>query len=945
MSKKNSRKTIRKTNRHANQYQSLEQRRLLATSAVFNAGSLIVDFSAANDVGVVDVDGSGNVTVNGSDQIDVGGSNTTVAANSVMSFISNGTSDVGQELTLEADFPALDDITTSDVDHIAIEGSYDIDSFYIVGATEVVQDLGSTLTVALDSVVEAIGDVSLASTTNDFAGLITPTGDNIFLYDINELSLGPVAASGNFEIEVGSVTALLAPIVVGGDTSITFEDEVTFLMSPIDTNNLTIFTTNDASNISLSSIFAGGNADITGGTITGIGTWNIAGNTTVTSIGLRSLQTDAVNLADADVTTTDFTVSGPNSDVVIGDSTVSGDSSIDGLRVQIEQSNNANSGGGAASSNQGGATFSVNGDTSITAQGSIEADNATVNSQDLTIESAFNDVILGTATTVTGDLSITAGGLVETGSVTVLGSADIDSVGDITTNLVADGNSRLETESNIYLEGLGSNSATLVADGDITNLPDAVIDIQNNLWITASSAVVGDMPNDSVTVTRMTANVDNDLTIEQESNARLLNVSATDLSVTSTGTITNRNDATIDVSGDAQFSGTNIIIGQTAADTFNAGRLNFNASNSVLVSEDSDTEIFGINAARSIDIKSSGDITDDDNAITDVAFATIFEGQNVTIGDTATDNFQSRTLTFTSPGHVDVAQDSRVFLINDSASDQLTLSSTVSILDSPTSQVDIAGEASFITPYMNIGEVVTDSFNAGSISLNQSDTVNITENSDTVFSGDSDVRLAIIRSDGSMSNAADASFEATSVWFTVDGDITLGTQTGDYFDLDRIRFNSPADVTFDQDDSLYFYGQNTADNLHLIADGAIGDSGTASFTVLSNTRFEGTAVWIGEQTTDTFNTGTLTILATGNVIIEENSLMLLEGSNTAFNLTLTADGVIADDDNAELTVQKFATFTADTVIIGDTATDCFEIIDGASQLLVNATTSNVVVSC
>jgi len=453
------------------------------------------------------------------------------------------------------------------------------------------------------------------------------------------------------------------------------------------------------------------------------------------------------------------------------------------------------------------------------------------------------------------------------------------------------------------------------------------------------------MPNDSLLAARMQATVDDAVVIEQESNVRLLDVSATDLSVTPIGTVTNRNDATIEVSGDATFKGTNVILGQTVNDTFNAGRLAFDAFNAATISEDSDTEIFGTNSARTIAIQSTGDITDDDNSVIDVAFSTLFDGTNVTIGDTLTDTFNSRTLSFTSPGHVDVAQDSRIFLTNSSDSDQLTLTSTVSILDSPTTQVNVAGEVSFHTPYINIGDLPGDVFNAGSIAFNSSNTVNLAENSDTLFSGVSDVRLAIVNSDGVILNDANASFAATFSSLTAASHITLGTSASDSIDIDRIQFASPADVVIEQDDSIYVYGNNTAENLQLIANGAIGDSGTASFSVTNNTMLSGTSIWIGEQTTDTFNSGSLTIQATGSVIIGEDSPLLLAGSSSAFRLTLTSDSTIEDDDNAETMVESNATFTAGTVSIGDTATDCFLIAQGAYNFVINGSASGVVVGC
>jgi hypothetical protein len=59
---------------------------------------------------------------------------------------------------------------------------------------------------------------------------------------------------------------------------------------------------------------------------------------------------------------------------------------------------------------------------------------------------------------------------------------------------------------------------------------------------------------------------------------------------------------------------------------------------------------------------------------------------------------------------------------------------------------------------------------------------------------------------------------------------------------------------------------------------------------------------------------------------------------------LTSAANITDDATAETRIQDLATFTGINVIIGDEATDCFDIIvGGAGGLTVNATATNNVV--
>jgi len=945
MSNRKLKRKIRRRSSARTEYQSLELRRVLATAVAFAGGVLNIDLGAANDVALVDVNASGNVTVNGSDQVNVGGSLTTVAASSVFNLGSLGTSDFGQRLTLVGSLPSLGDIQTNAVDLISFQGSYGVDNLDLLGVTAVVQGSASTLTVNSQTNIDAIGDVLLNSPTNDFGSTFTANGANIVVSDINTLSLGPIGALGTFQVDAGFIDSLFSSIDVDGDTVFNVVDGVSFLQTSIDTTNLTINSTGEFSEVTLDSIRAAGDVFVSAATIAATSAWLVGGDTTIESNAIRGFShTDVVDLCAADILTANLTITASNGGVVVGNVTASGNTTIDSLRLHVEDCAGGGT-GGLASSNAGVATFSVDGNTTFNTQGSIDALLSQLDSNNLTLSSVFNDVILGTATTVLGDLNLSSGNSVETGSVTVNGAAVVEAAQNILTSLDADGNAFLDAGNDIDLQGLASNAAILSAGGSVSNVVGAAIEIQNTLVIEANSASLGTQLNDLMTAARIQADVQDVLEIEQDSSVRLMDISASDLSVVSTGTITNRADATIDVPGDVELRGTNIVIGQTATDTFNAGRVNFDAFNIVRINENSDTELFGNNEARLLVFESDGDITDDPNSVVDIAFSTLFDANNVTVGDTATDTFNSRTLSFTSPGHVDVTQDSRIFLTNVNDADQLTLSSSVSILDSPTTQVDVAGEVTFESPYINVGDNGNDTFNAGSVAFGTSGTVNLTEDSDTVFSGSSNVRQAIVRSAGVLSNAANATVTAVSTSLITNDDITLGTQAGDHIDIDRIRFHSLADVTIEQDDSLFFFGNNTAQNLRLVADGAIGDSGTAAFSIADHTWLTGTSIWLGEQSTDTFNTGKLTFEATGNVNIGEDSAMLLSGVNSAFNLALTSAGVIADEAVAETIAQKSATFTANGVTIGETGTDCFDIVDGASNLFVNAPASNVVFGC
>lgn len=131
----------------------------------------------------------------------------------------------------------------------------------------------------------------------------------------------------------------------------------------------------------------------------------------------------------------------------------------------------------------------------------------------------------------------------------------------------------------------------------------------------------------------------------------------------------------------------------------------------------------------------------------------------------------------------------------------------------------------------------------------------------------------------------------------------------------------------------------------LVASGNITDSLNAQTRVTNLLSLTGNLVNMGSETTDFLQMGQLQFNSTGNTFITANSGFQITGNNDVGNrLTLVSNGNITDAPTAEIRSQDIVSITAVDAIIGELATDCFEIVNGgAGSLFVNASgTSNVV---
>ena len=632
--------------------------------------------------------------------------------------------------------------------------------------------------------------------------------------------------------------------------------------------------------------------------------------------------------------------------------TITGDSSLDqGVTLQGDFSNAAGQSLQSISASEV-SNFWVQGDYQLA--GDLDVDIQT--------QSGFNAVgqFLGSRLRVGGTTTIDGGnGDISFG---IVGNNDF--VGDVSVSIPAPpasggglfapvpGNIIFSDANDISFSNVSApGDFTVAADGNITDAVGSTISVDGITRFDSDFVTLGDNSGDSVNFNGISSVTSQNFELSEDSTTVLLNVSARNLNVTSTGGIFDGNNTGIVVSNQATFDAAGAIrIGNNVTDTFNAGLVNFNSNAHVDIMEDSGTVLTGTNTANSLSMFSTGDITDDATATLDVAVGTMFEGANITIGDSATDQFNTGTLQFVTAGDLRVTENSDTHITStltvDSDGDGMAdsfdinsarrafLTSDGAITDDADAQTNIVRFSTFTADSVNIGDSATDMFNTGSIGFVTTGTFSVSENSATNIIGTNSANRSIVESAGAITNrlvgtsidvAGVASFEGT--------EITLGETVDDSINFGALELNSAGIATISEDSGTHLTRSSTVDQLILTSAGGVTDAISAAINVTGNADISGTSIWLGEDADDDVNAGSFTLNSAGVVNITEDTSLHLAGTNTAGSMSLTAFGNITDSPDADIQVTNLLSVTGHRVNLGSEATDFLQ----AGQLQFNST--------
>ena len=562
--------------------------------------------------------------------------------------------------------------------------------------------------------------------------------------------------------------------------------------------------------------------------------------------------------------------------------------------------------------------FTVNGDYTL-------AGNLNV-----TLDEAGGQVGQGSASTLTvfGTTTIDANSnavSLDNGSNNFVGSVSVvSSAGDIT----------LSDTNDISLLNLSAGGDLSITADDIVDSTGSTISVDGITRFDATNVDLGDSAGDTVNLTAISSTTTQDFSLVESSSTVLLNITARNLDVTSSGGIFDGRRTDILVNGQATFdAGTQIRIGENGTDTFNAQMINVNAGTHVSITEDSDVMFTGTNSADSLTVLTLGEIADTSSATINVDGITHFEGANVVIGDSITDEFNSGSLQFVTSGDLDISENSDTHIIEGkNVANRLFLNTEGTITDDDNSQINIDLFSRFIADSVIIGDSQTDVFNAGSSGFSTTGTFNLSEDSRTNIIGANTARSSNITSAGPITNIfTGANGQGTSIDIETNAAFTgttidLGEQVNDSLNFGALQLNSPGVATVSEDSATHFTRTSNVQELNLTSAGAVTDAVSSSLIVATTANIEATLVRLGENDTDQVSAGLFTVESSGLVEITES-----DGENP---IVIVTNGGITNGENG---INGFLSLTGGPLSLESELTDFLEL--GQLQFDSNGNTS------
>lgn len=514
----------------------------------------------------------------------------------------------------------------------------------------------------------------------------------------------------------------------------------------------------------------------------------------------------------------------------------------------------------------------------------------------------------------------------------VLNNADNDFIGPVLVSNSGTNEVVFADANDFNLESVFVSGDFIVnAGGDVTDVPGSNLSVGGIARFTGSSVTLGDNATDVVDLGGFQALTSGDVNLTQDTSVVLTRIDAQNLTINTTEGIFDTRTSDISVTDLAIFNGQNRVrIGENGTDTFNAGSVQFNSIGHVHIWEDSAMNVQGTNTALSLNLYSTGDLTDDDNASINTTMVSGFEAENVFLGDTETDQFNTGSLYFYTPGDFDVSEDSAMQITETkNEARRMFLTSTGAITDALNARVNVELLSQFIATNVNLGDTETDEFNTGSIQFNTTEQFTVNENSSTNFVANNVANSLNVTSAGNITNIYEfeingATMNVATVAAFTGVNIDLGDQLNDQLNFGAVQFNAPGVVSISEDSGMVLALDSTASSATLNSTGNLADAEEATLNVSGTTQLTAEAIVIGDTETDQFNSELVQLNATGSVSVTEDSSMILTGSNQAAEMTLVANGSIIDTPEAETVVTGNVNLTGTLLNLGNETTDRFE---------------------
>ena len=515
----------------------------------------------------------------------------------------------------------------------------------------------------------------------------------------------------------------------------------------------------------------------------------------------------------------------------------------------------------------------------------------------------------------------------------------------------------LTSDADVFLGDIRAENLTVISPNGIYDGRTTNIDVDSLAQFDGTTRIrIGDNGTDTFNAGSLNFNSGGYVNIYENSGTLLTGSNtALNLDLVSEGDITDDATAQTNVTNVSGFEAQNVVLGDESTDEFNTGALYFFAFGDFSINEDSGIHIIETkNQSQRLFLTSTATITDADDAQVTVELLASFTAASVNVGNTDTDSFNAGSVQFETAGQFSLNENSDTNLVGmNSALTSLIASDGIitNVYAGPGSagtSLEITNVASFTGEGIFLGDQDNDSLNFGSIHLVSTGLASVAEDSATHFTFDSVVADLNMMSVGRITDALTGSLNVNGIAKMKGASILVGETATDEFNAGSITVDAAGSVTVTEDSSLNLHGINRANSMTLVADGLVTDSLEADTQVTNLLSLTGTLINLGSETTDILESGALTFNSTGNTNITSDAHVLLSGTSFAGDqLILSSVGNLEDASTADTQVQNRATLSGVDVIIGELATDCFDILNGgAANLTVNASgTENVVVGC
>ena len=133
-----------------------------------------------------------------------------------------------------------------------------------------------------------------------------------------------------------------------------------------------------------------------------------------------------------------------------------------------------------------------------------------------------------------------------------------------------------------------------------------------------------------------------------------------------------------------------------------------------------------------------------------------FNANNVTIGDSLNDRFNSGSIRFDVENQFFFRENSGTNLAGNSSSASANIGAAGNITNSDDTTVNVTGVTRLLGQNVLVGNETGDEFNFGSLVVTTDGDAFITEDSSTVFAGNSTADLLAINSAGSITNTGES---------------------------------------------------------------------------------------------------------------------------------------------------------------------------------------------